>query len=329
VNVSLVVPVKDEAGSIEPLLESIKRQTVHPEEVIIVDGGSSDETREIVGRWSSEHNYSRVKLLTVAQAMPGYGRNIGIAAARNEWIALTDAGMQVDPHWLEHLIEAVHRDSKLQLVYGNYEPATESFYEQCAALSHVAPKQERPGGMMRGPSIASSLIHRSVWQQVGGFPDLRAAEDRIFMRRIEEHGFNTGWAPKATVVWQLAPGLKATFQKMALYSQHNVWAGEQKYWHYGIARMYVAGLLLAMLLAALNPALLLTLPFLALARPIKSIWQRREGRSIWWVLNPARVMLVAVILLTIDVATVVGWGRAIIRPNGHVARQASGAVSGR
>jgi cellulose synthase/poly-beta-1,6-N-acetylglucosamine synthase-like glycosyltransferase len=325
VRVSLVVPVKDEAGSIEKLLDSVKAQTVQPDEVIVVDGGSSDKTREIIGRWSREHNYDRVRLLSVAQAMPGCGRNIGIAAARNEWIALTDAGMRLDPRWLEYLIEAAHRDSKLRVVYGNYEPATDSFYEHCAALAHVTPRQNRPGGMMRGPSIASSLIHRSVWQKVGGFPDLRAAEDRIFMRRIEEQGFRTGWAPKATVMWQLAPSLKANFQKMALYSKHNVWAGEQRYWHYGIARMYVAGLLLAILLLGVNPMLLLALPILVLARPIKSIWQRREGRSVWWVLNPARVTVVTVILLTIDTATLVGWGNAIIKRNGHVARQASAA----
>src|SRR3712207_8561022 len=45
--------------------------------------------------------------------------------------------------------------------------------------SYVPQKRQRPGGIMRGPFIASSLLHIDVWRSVGGFLDLRA--------RSEEH----------------------------------------------------------------------------------------------------------------------------------------------
>ena len=53
---------------------------------------------------------------------------------------------------------------------------------------------------------------------------------------IAERGFRIGWAPKAMVHWQLRPNLKETFRKFVLYSKHNVLAGRQRYWHYGIVR---------------------------------------------------------------------------------------------
>ena len=157
-------------------------------------------------------------------------------------------------------------------------------------------------------------MRKSVWEAVGGFPDSRAAEDLIFMRRVEEAGFKIGWAPLATAWWQLRPDLKSTFQKFVLYSKHNVWAGMQRYWHYGIARQYGA-YLGALTLVVLHAAWWGLVPLLGFgARTMKSIWVRREGRGLWWALNPVQFLGVAGLLLTIDIATLVGWLQAQRKP---------------
>jgi hypothetical protein len=164
-----------------------------------------------------------------------------------------------------------------------------------------------------------------IWKAVGGFPDLRAAEDRIFMRRIEEQGARVTWAPGATVVWQLPPGPKATFQKMMLYSQHNVWAGQQRYWHHGIAKMYAVGAALLLAIAVYDPVLLPLVLIAPLARALKSIWRRREDRSPLWAMNPARLLGVAGVLLIVDAGTFAGWVRALTAPNNWAGSQASKA----
>jgi glycosyltransferase involved in cell wall biosynthesis len=317
----LIVPVKNEAHCIEKLLSSIARQTRRPDEVIVVDGGSSDRTAEIAERWARQHELgSRLRVLRLAEATPGKGRNIGIAVASYDWLALTDAGISLEPVWLERLVEVAERNPELQVVYGNYEPVTDTFYEECAALAYVEPKHGRTEGRMRSPSIASTLLFRDVWHKVGGFPDLRAAEDRIFMRKVDERGVKVGWAPEATVWWQLPSGLRATYLKMALYSMHNVRAGEQKNWHYGVARLYVLAAVLAALLLMLHPGWLLLLPVVAMTRPWHSIWLRRERNSLLWTLSPARLLTVGLILVTIDLATFIGWSRALLtQPVGETA----------
>lgn len=164
---------------------------------------------------------------------------------------------------------------------------------------------------MRGPSTASLMLRREVWRKVGGFPDMRAAEDLIFMGRIERGGYKIAWAPRATVWWQLQPDLARTFRKFVLYSKHNVWAGRQWDWHYGIARQY-AVVALFVLLAFLHSGWWFAGVALWLAaRVFKSVWRRREGRPIAWALNPARLAGVGVIILTIDLATFIGWAQAI------------------
>src|SRR5689334_20070103 len=102
--VSLVVPVRDEAETISVLLSSIERQTRRPDEVIIVDGGSKDGTPDLVRGLVGDDR--GIQIVEAGAATPGRGRNVGWSVARNPWIAFTDAGIELDPAWLERLIAA-------------------------------------------------------------------------------------------------------------------------------------------------------------------------------------------------------------------------------
>ena len=113
------------------------------------------------------------------------------------------------------------------------------------------------------------------------------------------------------VRWQLQPTLKATFRRFALYSYHNVLAGRQRYWHYGIARKYFLALMIVVLAVVHSRVWLFALAFAAIARAAKSIWNYDEQRRLAWVFNPARLFLVGAILAVVDLATFAGWGRAV------------------
>jgi len=260
--------------------------------------------RELVG------DEPRFHLVEAGDATPGRGRNVGILAASYDWVALTDAGIQLEPHWLQELLAVAEADPHIDVVFGNYEPLTRSFFERCAALSYVELKQDRECGRMRGPFIASSLLRRSVWSTAGGFPDLRAAEDLIFMRRVLSGGHKIGWAPRATVWWELRPTLGSTFRKFVQYSRANARAGQQRYWHHNVAKKYLLAAA-ALGLVGVHSRWWLVVPAAgAIARVAKSIWERREGRGLAWTLNPFQFAGVGTILAAIDLATFVGWAQA-------------------
>src|SRR5581483_1547373 len=83
--VSLVVPMRDEEGSISKLICSILRQKRTPDEVILVDAGSKDRTvalaRELIA------GEKRFHILEAGPAWPGKARNLGVQAASCEWVA--------------------------------------------------------------------------------------------------------------------------------------------------------------------------------------------------------------------------------------------------
>lgn len=241
----------------------------------------------------------------------GRARNVGIEAATTEWIALTDAGIELDRYWLERLVRMAAADAQVDVVWGHYEPAPDGWFTECARLAYVTPAGSGGTGPVRALSIASCLLRRTVWQRAGHFPDLRAAEDRIFLRRVAALGIRTAVAPEAVAWWHLQPGFRTTFSRFRRYSEVNVAAGEQRGWHYPVARMYLTGLAF-IVLGALRGRRWALVPLVAAAvRVERGIWRGREGREMEWVANPARFFTVAAIVATVDAATFWGWRDAL------------------
>jgi glycosyltransferase involved in cell wall biosynthesis len=307
-DIAVVVPVRDEAESIDQTLRALLSQTLPPAEIIVVDGGSRDDTRARVVAVAATD--PRVRLIEAGEATPGRGRNVGIESAHHEWIALTDAGAEVAHDWLEQLVAAAHRDPTARVVYGTYDPIADNFWRRSAALAYVAPRRAAPGGTTRGPATMSMLVHRDAWRRAGGFPDLRAAEDLLFFDRVAALGIPTVWAPGACVRWQPPRTPLTTFRRFELYSFHNVRAGLQTRWHYGVARQYVAIVALALLAVGMNARWWWAVAALLGVRTVRAIWRRHVGAPS---LNPVYAVGVLCLLLIIDAATFAGWVRALRR----------------
>ena len=303
-DVTLVVPVRDEEEDIDRLVAHIGAQTLAPAAVLFVDGGSQDRTVDKLRESCAVHPTWRV--IEAGDATPGRGRNVGIEAAQTEWVALTDAGMDIDPHWLARLVSAALAEPATEVVWGTYDPDPVGFFDSLAELAFVPAPARTERGPHRGPHVPSSLVRREVWARAGGFPDLRAAEDLIFVRRLGEVGTHAANAPEAVARWRPPATAGQTFRRFRTYSRVNVLAGQQRHWHYGVARMYLVASPFAVL--ALRHRRWAAIPVAGLVlRSVVTVGRRREGRGLAWATNPGRVAGVGAILLLIDAATFAGW----------------------
>jgi glycosyltransferase involved in cell wall biosynthesis len=95
--ISVVIPVRNEAGSIRALLDALLHQSLLPDEILITDGGSSDATPAIVLEYAQRN--ASVRLFRETMALPGRGRNVAAANASNEWLAFIDAGVVPATDW--------------------------------------------------------------------------------------------------------------------------------------------------------------------------------------------------------------------------------------
>ncbi len=312
--ISLVVPVFNERTSVQALFDTINAQSRPPDEVIFVDGGSEDNTPELL-RSLTAHD-PRYRVIEAGRAMPGKGRNIGASAANFEWIAFTDAGIMLDRNWLNELETIVLEHPEVDVVYGNFAPQIRSNFDKCAAITYV------PGhtpGKIRGKSIASCLLRKTVWEKVGGFPDWRAAEDLAFMEQIDKDGCCCKEAATAIVFWDLRPDFASTYRKFKMYSAYNVWAGRQSGWHYGVLRQYIVALAFIILAILHHWAWLFFIPAWYTARIAKRVFIHRNQFGIIPFFNPRDFLTIFLLTIIIDIATFAGWFKALSEtPEGKI-----------
>ena len=107
--VSFVVPMHNEADSIAACVESMLVQDYPAErfEVILVDGASEDDTREVVGALARRD--SRIRLLDNPRRIVPTAMNIGIRAARGEIVARVDGHTHIAPDYLSAGVEVLER----------------------------------------------------------------------------------------------------------------------------------------------------------------------------------------------------------------------------
>lgn len=97
--VSVIIPVYNAEKYIERAVDSVLNQTFHDYEIILVNDGSTDKSREIIDNIASQ--YENIACLHVDNGGPSKARNIGMSVARGEFIQFMDADDYIDSDMLE------------------------------------------------------------------------------------------------------------------------------------------------------------------------------------------------------------------------------------
>lgn len=296
------MPARDEAASIETLLDSLLGQECRPAEIVVCDAGSRDATRDLVRAYVDRG----VRLVEAGPAYPGRARNVAVAAATQPWIAFIDCGCRAEPDWLKELLVARDASPGGDVVYGDYDPFVRGEWDAAQALAIVSLRSVATG--CRPPFIASSMVRRETFLKVGGFSEqIRAAEDLLFFEALERAGARVAYAPRARIRWTLAPSPPAVFRRLRLYSAHHAAAGLARTWHHRVLAMNGAGIALALSGLAWAPAWGLLVAGAA-ARLARTVLSRRpsapaEARR----LTVGRLLRAAVLLAVADAACLLGY----------------------
>jgi cellulose synthase/poly-beta-1,6-N-acetylglucosamine synthase-like glycosyltransferase len=209
--VSVVVPARNAAQTIGECLEGLLAQTTPREryEVIVVDDGSSDQTRDVVGRW-------QVKLLAQEHAGPAAARNRGVAEARGTIVLFTDADCVPAPEWIDEMARPFQNPDVVG-VKGAYRTRQGGILPRFVQCEY----EERYEKMARLKQIDfidtySAGYRREVFLSAGGFdtvyPDA-SVEDQEFSFRLAERGYKMVFNPRAVVYHQHPETLRAYFRR--------------------------------------------------------------------------------------------------------------------
>jgi glycosyltransferase involved in cell wall biosynthesis len=237
---SLIVTVLDEASSIDSLLESVARQTYPPDEIVVVDGGSQDGTWHILQGWTAR---LPLRCIQAPGASIARGRNLAIELATYDLIAVTDAGVRLEPDWLEQLVGQL--DATVDVVGGFFEADPDTAFERAMGAT-VLPALADIDRRSFLPSSRSVLFRRSAWATAGGYPEwLDYCEDLVFDLALKRTGQRFGFAPRAVAWFKPRGSLPAFFRQYFLYARGDgkadLWRRRHaiRYLTYGVAAVLV------------------------------------------------------------------------------------------
>lgn len=214
VPVSVVVPVKNGAQTIGACIEALLAQS-HPRElteILIVDNGSTDATREIVSRYP-------VTLLSETAIATSYAaRNRGIVEARGEIIALTDADCFPAPDWIAQLLPPFD-DPAVGAVAGSVGAA--SAITLCEQFTERVQPFARPqlGGLATLLTV-NAAIRKSALEAAGLFDEcLPTGGDVDLGWRLQRLGMRIADAPRAQVQHRHRTSFAAAFAQYRRYGR--------------------------------------------------------------------------------------------------------------
>ena len=228
---SVVTTVLNEIDAIDKLLDVLTPQLAAGDEVVVVDGGSTDGTIQAIERHRTED--PRIRLVVAPGSGISRGRNLGIDAAIHDVIACTDAGCVPAPGWLTALRCAVVARPDAELWTGTYRVLSTRAWERALAAASY-PRIEELGrrtpfvaayGRLFGrnfdptmPTGRSVAFTRSAWNRAGGFPEhLATGEDVVFGQRLVRRGGTAVLVRDAEVSWAQRPTVRENLRMFMGY----------------------------------------------------------------------------------------------------------------
>jgi glycosyltransferase involved in cell wall biosynthesis len=316
VKVSVIATVLNEGPAVERLLDSLAVQSRPPDEVLIVDGGSTDGTLEVLQGWAWSGQLP-LRILAEPGANISQGRNAAIAAASGDVIASTDAGVQLEDGWLEALtapFETLSRDRFVAAVAGWFVAEPQTLFEAAMGAT-VLPHLREIEAEQFLPSSRSVAFRKAAWEAVGGYPEwLDYCEDLIFDLRLRALYGPFLFVPQAVVHFRPRGNLPAFFRQYYQYARGD---GKADLWRKRHAIRYLTYLLAGPLLVTLA---LLHSPWWWLALLAGAVaYTATPYRRLGPMLTPygpldrlKAVLLVPVIRVAGDLAKMIGYPVGLI-----------------
>ncbi|HVN64122.1 MAG TPA: glycosyltransferase family A protein [Candidatus Binataceae bacterium] len=190
--VSIIIPAYNAEATIAATIESALKQSHRDLEVVCVDDGSSDRTREIAAAFAP-----RVRLIEQPNSGPAAARNAGARVTSGDYLAFLDADDLWEPRMLERCVTALDSNPSATLAFCNAEIADSEGARLGSVLAgrgfDHAPSLAELLSQMWPIMVSTAVMRRGAYEKCGGWSEeLRGAsfrfEDTDFWIRLRGQG---------------------------------------------------------------------------------------------------------------------------------------------
>jgi len=270
--VSVVMPVRNEAGFIAHNLEAVLAQDYPAErlEVLVADGMSEDGTRDVVNQFAAESarrpGAGRVELVDNPDRIMPTGTNAAIRRARGEVILLLGGHAALPRDYIRRCVEQlIARDADCvggAMVSVGEGPMGETIAAAMSSAWGIGNSGFRTGAGSDEPRPADTVpfgaYRRRVFERIGLFnPNMVRHQDYEFNYRLRESGGRILLVPSLKATYHVRPSLRSLWRQ---YWQYGIWKGRFVRNHPASLRprhmapaFLVLGLVLGGIVASLHP----------------------------------------------------------------------------
>lgn len=233
-NISICITTFNEADNISSLLESLLVQSKKVDEIVIVDGGSTDMTLSLINNFQlkifNEFPKINFHLIKKQHCTRSRGRNIAVKASKNEIIAMIDAGCVAHKDWLKNITKPFEQNQKYVDISAGFYLMTggNSLQKAMGMYLGVTPNKFNNNFL---PSTRSIAFRKSAWKAVGGFPQSNnnSAEDTDFNYKAVKLGLKYARVKNALVEWAMPHSISEFRNKIYNYAKWDALYGI--WWH--------------------------------------------------------------------------------------------------
>ena len=233
--VSLIMTVLNEKETLPQWFRSYAEQSKKADELVIVDGGSIDSTWDYLQEM--KNSLTELKIV-MAPGNIAYGRNVAISAASGDIIVVTDAGCVYASDWLDRLTQPLLTATEKWSTTG-FAPW---FLPGDGLLTYLIAAATIPWQdefrLDWSPSSRSVAFRRSLWENVGGYPEwIPYCEDVIFDKQIEKQEGRPFYIREPLVFWRPRFTIKTYLRQLFNYTKsegHGMLNTERQLVRYGV-----------------------------------------------------------------------------------------------
>jgi glycosyltransferase involved in cell wall biosynthesis len=209
--------VRNEARNLPRLLDSVMAQTARPADIVIVDGGSTDGTPGVARGYM---DLLPIRLVELPGANISQGRNMAVRMAIHDVITVTDAGVRLDPRWVECLTEPLlGEDPKAAVASGFFVPDPQTPFERAMGAT-ILPSLDDIDPETFLPSSRSVAFRKAAWARAGGYPEwLDYCEDLVFDMRLKATDQSFLFVPEALVYFRPRSNLRDFYVQYYRYAR--------------------------------------------------------------------------------------------------------------
>ncbi len=224
------MPVRDEGPRVAATMEAILASSRLPDEIIVADGLSTDDTVERFKAY--ERRGVDIRVVSNPAVFSGGGRNAGTAHSKGEVVLFADCGNPVAADWISEMVRPFEEVDDVDIVCGVFEPLVATDFEHCVAAIHypqnyrlneysqpernaLVPRVLLPGG-------GTIAMKRTTFDAVGGYPEwLHRAQDKVFSRKAYAMGMRVVVSWNARIAHHMRGDFRSVFRLTFDYARGN------------------------------------------------------------------------------------------------------------